>query len=99
MAEVKDTQKQQNLENIKLVAKLNTDGLIPSLFREVKKAKQQLSSFCDGLKEKFNNFKKENSTKVEVKKQEVKVEPAVQKTVEKVEIKKPLQRLIFTVLY
>lgn len=91
MAEVKDTQKQQNLENIKLVAKLNTDGLIPSLFREVKKAKQQLSSFCDGLKEKFNNFKKENSTKVEVKKQEVKVEPAVQKTVEKVEIKKPLQ--------
>ncbi len=59
MAEiVKEKQNQQNLDNIKLVAKLNADGSVPTLFKEVKKTKQQLSSFYDGLKEKLGEIKK-----------------------------------------
>ena len=100
MAEVKE-QKQQNLDNIKLVAKLNTDGLVPSLFREVKKAKQQLSSFYDGLREKYNTIKKEKelvqkqeALKAEKAKLEEKIikEPVVETKVQSQPIQKQEQK-------
>ncbi len=95
MAEiVKEKQNQQNLDNIKLVAKLNSDSGVPTLFKEVKKAKQQLSSFYDGLKEKYADIKK--ARELAQKQEAIKAERAKAeevKPVEKVVEEKPQQKV------
>jgi hypothetical protein len=42
---------------------MNTDGLVPSLFHEVKKAKQQLFSLVSTYKDKITTLKQEQEQK------------------------------------
>ena len=63
MSEINNEEK-QNINNIKLLYKLNADGVIPSLFREVKKAKQQTFALVNSCKDKLAEIKKEKETKM-----------------------------------
>ncbi len=63
MSEINNEEK-QNINNIKLLYKINADRVIPSLFHEVKKAKQQTFALLDSCKEKLAEIKKEKETKL-----------------------------------
>jgi len=67
LSEVEKEEK-QNINNIKQLYKLNNEGVIPTLFREVKKAKQQTFAIVNSLKEKLSNLKQ---LEVERQKQEL----------------------------
>ena len=63
MSEINNEEK-QNINNIKLLYKVNADGVIPSLFHEVKKAKQQTFNLVNSYKEKLADIKKAKETKL-----------------------------------
>ena len=79
MSEINNEEKQQSINNIKSLYKMNTEGLIPSLFHEVKKAKQQSFNLLNSYKEKLANIKFEQENKV---KQELQKEQAKQRLAE-----------------
>ena len=64
MSEINNEEKQQSINNIKSLYKMNTEGLIPSLFHEVKKAKQQSFNLLNSYKEKLANIKFEQENKI-----------------------------------
>lgn len=86
MSEINNEEK-QNINNIKLLYKLNADGVIPSLFREVKKAKQQTFALVNACKDKLAEIKKDKETKLkqELLKQVREEEMASNKTSNSVE--------------
>ena len=49
----------QNLNSIKFLYKLNTEGQIPTLFHEVKKAKQQAFNISNAIKERLLEIRKQ----------------------------------------
>jgi len=49
----------QNLNSLKFLYKLNTEGQIPTLFHEVKKAKQQAYNISNAIKERLLEIKKQ----------------------------------------
>lgn len=63
MSEINNEEK-QNINNIKSLYKINADSLIPSLFREVKKAKQQSIALLNNLRDKLSEIKKDKETKL-----------------------------------
>ena len=63
MSEINNEEK-QNINNIKSLYKMNTDGLVPGLFHEVKKAKQQLFSLVSTYKDKIATIKQEQEQKL-----------------------------------
>ena len=56
-------EKQQNINNIKSLSKLSNEGVVPSLFREVKYAKQQVLNMLNSLREKANAVRREEEGK------------------------------------
>lgn len=63
MSEINNEEK-QNINNIKSLYKMNADGLVPGLFHEVKKAKQQLFSLVSTYKDKIATIKQEQELKL-----------------------------------
>ncbi len=63
MSEINNEEK-QNINNIKLLYKINADNVIPALFHEVKKAKQQTFALVNSYKDKLAEIKKEKETKL-----------------------------------
>lgn len=63
MSEINNEEK-QNINNIKSLYKINADGLVPALFHEVKKAKQQAFSMVNMYKDRIANIKQEQEQKV-----------------------------------
>ena len=56
-------EKQQNVNNIKSLSKLSSEGAVPSLFREVKRAKQQAATMLNALRERANVMRREEDDK------------------------------------
>ncbi|MBQ3047644.1 MAG: translation initiation factor IF-2 [Clostridia bacterium] len=75
MSEINNEEKQQNINNIKALYKVNTDGEIPALFHEVKKAKQQIFAIANSLKERITFIKNEQ---VQTQKQFVEAETGIE---------------------
>lgn len=62
MSEINNEEK-QNINNIKALYKINSEGTIPSLFHEVKKAKQQVFALTNSVKERILDIKREQEEK------------------------------------
>ncbi len=56
-------EKQQNVNNIKSLSKLSSEGSVPSLFREVKRAKQQAITMLNALRDRANVVRREEEDK------------------------------------
>ena len=56
-------EKQQNVNNIKSLNKLSSEGVVPSLFREVKRAKQQAYNMLNALRERAAAVRREEDDK------------------------------------
>ena len=63
MSEINNEEK-QGINNIKSLYKMNTEGAIPSLFHEVKRAKQQTFALINGYKERIAYLKQEQENKL-----------------------------------
>ena len=101
MSEINNEEK-QNINNIKSLYKMNADGLVPALFHEVKKAKQQAFSMVSMYKDKLANIKQEQELKL---KQELAKEQAkliAQRQQENIKVQKekdPEENLSFAELF
>lgn len=72
MSEINNEEK-QNINNIKLLYKINSDKVIPTLFNQVKKTKQQTFALVTSFKDKLAELKKEKEEKLKVQiKEEIK---------------------------
>jgi len=74
LSEINNEEKQQNINNIKALYKVNAEGEIPTLFHEVKKAKQQVFAIANSLKERIAFIKNEQT---QAQKQLVKEETGI----------------------
>ena len=63
MSEINNEEKQQSINNIKSLYKMNSEGTIPSLFHEVKKAKQYAFNLVNNYKERIVAIKQAEETK------------------------------------
>ena len=77
MSEINNEEK-QSINNIKTLYKMNTEGLIPSLFHEVKKAKQHTFNLLNSFKDRIASIKQEqeNKLKLEFLKEQAKLREA-----------------------
>ena len=77
MSEINNEEK-QSINNIKSLYKMNAEGVIPSLFHEVKKAKQQTFNLLSNYKDKIASIKQEqeNKLKLEFLKEQAKLREA-----------------------
>ena len=76
MSEINNNEeKQQNINNIKALYKVNADGEIATLFHEVKKAKQQIFVLANSLKERIANIKMQE---VQAQKQKIQEETGIE---------------------
>ena len=64
MSEVNNEEKQQSITNIKSLYQMHADKLVPALFHDVKKAKQQAFSIINNYKERIANLQKEQEAKL-----------------------------------
>ena len=65
MSEINNEEK-QGINNIKSLFKMNTEKVIPSLFSDVKKAKQQTFALINGYKERIAYLKQEQEKKLKI---------------------------------
>jgi len=63
LSEINNEEK-QSINNIKSLYKINADGLVPSLFHEVKRAKQQAFSLVNNYKDRLASLKQEQEQKL-----------------------------------